>query len=165
MEDDAELLLERVEEEMAEDYSEEEDGYNQLMIIMMMIIMMMMIVKMMVGRKWSRTTQRRMTSTITPPLCKAQQPRSDLFLPTRDVLHIDELGAFPGSTLLCNISLLNISLLGGQLTIPQTLLCNISLLNNSSSLTSNYFPGNERTGSGTKIQHERPEPYLQSRFF
>ena len=28
MEDDAELLLERVEEEMAEDYSEEEDGYD-----------------------------------------------------------------------------------------------------------------------------------------
>ena len=27
MEDDAELLLERVEEEMAEEYSEEEDGY------------------------------------------------------------------------------------------------------------------------------------------
>ena len=37
---------------------------------------------------------------------------------TRDVLHIDELGA---------------------------------------------FPGNERTGSGTRVQHERPEPYLQSR--
>jgi len=61
MEDDAELLLERVEEEMAEEYSEEEDG---------------------------------------------------------DVLHIDELGA---------------------------------------------FPGNERTGSGSRVQHERPEPYLQSR--
>ena len=28
MEDDAELLLERVEEEMAEEYSEEEDGYS-----------------------------------------------------------------------------------------------------------------------------------------
>ena len=27
MEDDAELLLERVEEEMAEEYSEEEDGW------------------------------------------------------------------------------------------------------------------------------------------
>ena len=27
MEDDAELLLERVEEEMAEEYSEEEDGF------------------------------------------------------------------------------------------------------------------------------------------
>ena len=43
MEDDAELLLERVEEEMAQDYSEEEDGYNYLMIMMNM---MMMIVKM-----------------------------------------------------------------------------------------------------------------------
>ena len=53
MEDDAELLLERVEEEMAEDYSEEEDGYNHLA-----IMMMIMIVKMMVMR---------MTSTITPP--------------------------------------------------------------------------------------------------
>ena len=35
----------------------------------------------------------------------------------------------------------------------------------SLSWATNYFPGNERTGSGTRIQHERPEPYLQSRFF
>ena len=76
MEDDAELLLERVEEEMAEEYSEEEDGYETLKV-------------------WDR-----------------------LHFETRDVLHIDELGA---------------------------------------------FPGNERTGSGTRVQHERPEPYLQSR--
>ena len=78
MEDDAELLLERVEEEMAEDYSEEEDGYDDH---------------------------------------SFQETVSDVFL-TRDVLHIDELGA---------------------------------------------FPSNERTGSGTRVQHERPEPYLQSR--
>ena len=80
MEDDAELLLERVEEEMAEDYSEEEDGYDDH---------------------------------------SFQETVPDVFL-TRDVLHIDELGA---------------------------------------------FPSNERTGSGSRVQHERPEPYLQSRFF
>ena len=79
MEDDAELLLERVEEEMAEDYSEEEDGYDDH---------------------------------------SFQETVPDVFL-TRDVLHIDELGA---------------------------------------------FPSNERTGSGTRVQHERPEPYLQSRW-
>ena len=43
MEDDAELLLERVEEEMAEDYSEEEDGYNHLAIMMMMMIVRIMV--------------------------------------------------------------------------------------------------------------------------
>ena len=86
MEDDAELLLERVEEEMAEEYSEEEDGY--------------------------------VTIKVPEKFLKTMSDQNLMHLKTRDVLHIDELGA---------------------------------------------FPGNERTGSGTRVQHERPEPYLQSR--
>ena len=49
MEDDAELLLERVEEEMAEDYSEEEDGYNHLAIMMMMVMILRIMVMITVG--------------------------------------------------------------------------------------------------------------------
>ena len=98
MEDDAELLLERVEEEMAEEYSEEEDGYVDIKGPEKCLIVF---------------------NTNRPE--KRPKILSDLNLvhfKTRDVLHIDELGA---------------------------------------------FPGNERTGSGTRVQHERPEPYLQSR--